>query len=107
MIVLTCQVVGAVGFQRKVLAKPEHEETFLVELCMRCMAQEPQQRPYFPVCAAAAAAAAQACHHGCHAGLSDIFISCFADSKRMQLSQGCHVVFMCIPDMQNALAAGA
>ena len=43
------QIVGAVGFQGKQLDRPQHECTFLVNLCMRCMSREPDDRPRFSV----------------------------------------------------------
>ena len=43
------QVVGSVGFQGKMLDRPQHPSEFLVDLCMRCMNHQPQQRPSFPV----------------------------------------------------------
>ena len=43
------QIVGAVGFQGKQLDRPQHESTFLVDLCMRCMSHKPHERPTFSV----------------------------------------------------------
>ena len=43
------QIVGSVGFQGKQLERPQHKCTFLVELCMRCMAHRAEERPAFPV----------------------------------------------------------
>ncbi len=44
------QVVGHVGFQGGQLYRPEAGDPMLVELCMRCMAGQPEQRPTFTGC---------------------------------------------------------